>query len=222
MTTTRTILEVRNSTGSANDGRMHSDAELISLIRAGDEQACEELVRRHGGRMLAVAHRFFRCQHDAADAVQDAFASAFGGIASFEGASKLSTWLHRIVVNSCLMRLRSQKNRAEVPIEGLLPAFDEQGEHVEPVRSWTRLAHDPLSVAETREQVRACIDRLPAPYRAILVLRDIEGHDTGETARLLGCSIANVKTRLHRARQALRTLLEPIFTEIRDSVASPG
>ncbi len=193
----------------------HTEAELLSLVRAGDEQACERFVRQHSGRMLAVAQRFLPCEHDAADAVQDAFACAFNAIDSFEENSKLSTWLHRIVVNSCLMKLRSQRSRPEVPIDDLLPMFDESGRHADAVRSWKDDVCEQVSMAETREQVRACIDKLPASYRTILVLRDIEGHDTDETACLLGCSIANVKTRLHRARQALRTLLDPLFWETR-------
>jgi RNA polymerase sigma-70 factor (ECF subfamily) len=187
-----------------------SDLDLIQRIRTGDQRACEELVRNHGGRMLAVARRFFRNEDDASDAVQDAFLSAFGSIARFEGMSSLSTWLHRIVVNACLMKIRKDKH--EESIDALLPQFDETGHHRQHPAQWD----DPVSAAAERSElqahVRACIDRLPEQYRSVLLLRDIEELDTAETARLLDCTPNNVKVRLHRARQALRTLLDPAMT----------
>jgi RNA polymerase sigma-70 factor (ECF subfamily) len=187
------------------------EAALVSGIRAGDERAYEALVRGYGGTLLATARRFLGCAEDAADAVQDAFLSAFRSIHAFEGHARLGTWLHRIVVNHALMRLRRRKRRPTVRIDDVLPTFDETGHHTRPVRPW-RDADDGLVRAETRAQVRECIDRLPETYRTVLLLRDIEGLDTDETARLLGTNNAVVKTRLHRARQALRTLLEPIVS----------
>jgi RNA polymerase sigma-70 factor (ECF subfamily) len=195
-----------NSTAACEAGQ----DELITRVRAGDERACEQLVREHGPRMLALARRFFACDDDAADAVQDAFISAFRSIHEFEGDSRLTTWLHRIVVNACLMKIRSRKEH--VSIESLLPSFAADGHHAAPVRPWS--ADDGgdgfarASASETRAIVRSCIDRLPEPYRAVLILRDIEEIDTRDAARTLGCTVANVKTRLHRARQALRTLLD--------------
>jgi RNA polymerase sigma-70 factor (ECF subfamily) len=186
------------------------DAELLARIRGGDEGACEALVRRHGGRMLAVARRFLRTEADSADAVQDAFLAAFRALDGFEGHSALGTWLHRIVVNVCLTRLRARSRSREVRIEDLLPAFDETGHHSRPVRPWGDHALTRLTRAETCAQVRACIDQLPEPYREVLLLRDIEELDTEQTARHLGINPGAVKTRLHRARLALRTLLEPI------------
>jgi RNA polymerase sigma-70 factor (ECF subfamily) len=187
------------------------EAQMVARLQAGDEQACDWLVRRHAGRMLAVARRFLRSEEDCADAVQDALLSAFRSVASFAGKSTLATWLHRIVVNACLMKLRTQTRKREVPLDDLLPTFDETGHHGRPVLLWTEQAHQRAARDETRAQVRACIDRLPDPYRTVLLLRDIEELDTEETAQHLGISTSAVKTRLHRARQALRTLLEPIF-----------
>jgi RNA polymerase sigma-70 factor (ECF subfamily) len=186
------------------------EVELLARVRAGDESACEALVRRHGGRMLAVARRFLRSEEDSNDAVQDAFLSAFRSLDGFEGNSALGTWLHRIVVNICLMRLRARSRSREVRIDDLLPTFDETGHHRYPVRAWEDQGLARLTKAETRASVRACIDRLPEPYREVLVLRDLEELDTDQTARHLGIQPGAVKTRLHRARQALRALLEPI------------
>jgi RNA polymerase sigma-70 factor (ECF subfamily) len=175
------------------------DNRLLAGVRAGDEGACEALVRQHGERMLAVARRFLRTMEDSADAVQDAFLSAFRSLDGFEGNSALGTWLHRIVVNVCLMKLRSRSRTREVRIDELLPTFKEPDHTLEQ-----------LTQSETHAQVRACIDRLPDPHREVLVLRDLEELDTEQTAQRLGINPGAVKTRLHRARAALRTLLEPV------------
>jgi RNA polymerase sigma-70 factor (ECF subfamily) len=187
------------------------DDHLLERFRAGDESASEALVRRHGGRLLAVARRLLRREEDAADAVQQAFLSAFRSLGAFRGQSSLATWLHRIAVNVCLMRLRSAARRRDVPLDDLLPSFDEDGLHARPVRPWGEPTLARLAREETRAQVRACIDRLPDTYRKVLLLRDIEEVETDRAAELLGITPGAVKTRLHRARQALRTLLEPIM-----------
>jgi len=187
-----------------------SETALVARLRAGDETAYAELVRTQGGRMLAVARRLLRNEDDAADAVQEAFVSAFRAIASFEGGARLSTWLHRIVVNAALMKLRTRSRRPEVSIEELLPKFFEDGHHVDEPAEWRSPAQlDALERQETRQLVREQIDQLPADYRTVLMLRDIEGLDTKETAELLGVTPNAAKIRLHRARLALRTLLDP-------------
>src|SRR5512135_3173100 len=101
------------------------DGELVARLRAGDGAAFESVVRSHGPRLLAVARRFLRNEQDAQDALQDAFLSAFRSIDGFQGEARLSTWLHRIVVNAALMKLRSRKGRTEEPIDDLLPQFVE-------------------------------------------------------------------------------------------------
>ena len=186
---------------------------LLHRLQAGDAAAFEQLVRENGGRMLATARRFFQNEHDAADAVQDAFISAFKAIKTFKGESQLGTWLHRIVVNCCLMRRRSNDRRTTVAIESLLPQFDASGHHIHPVNSIHNSPYEALASDETRQQVRQCIERLPAPYREVIVMRDIEDFDTETTAQMLAVSTAVVKTRLHRARQALCTLLKPGFDQ---------
>ncbi len=209
---------IKNVTGCTRERASDSDGHavasddgiLLERVRAGDERACEALVRRHGGRMLAVARRFLRVEEDSADAVQDAFLSAFRSLDGFEGNAALGTWLHRILVNVCLMRLRSRSRSREVRMDDLLPTFDESGHHSRSVRTWEDQGLARLTRDESRARVRGCIDRLPEPYREVLLLRDIEEIDTEQTARQLGITPGAVKTRLHRARQALRTLLEPL------------
>jgi RNA polymerase sigma-70 factor (ECF subfamily) len=188
------------------------EQELLARLRAGDDAAYALLVRAHAGRLLAVARRMLRAEEDARDAVQEAFLQAFRGIDRFEGAARLSTWLHRIAVNACLMRLRAQSRRPEQPIEDLLPRFYEDGHRIDPGPPWRSHGPDPVEQREVAELVRGAIDRLPDIYRNVVLLRDIEGFDTEETAQLLDVKTDTVKVRLHRARQALRTLLAPHFT----------
>jgi RNA polymerase sigma-70 factor (ECF subfamily) len=189
------------------------EVELVAALRQGRDDAFEVLVRTHSGRMLSVCRRILRNDEEARDAVQEAFVSAFRAIQSFEGTSRLGTWLHRIAVNASLMRLRSKKRRPEESIEDLLPAFKDDGHaRVEP-QDWSPSALQLVQSRETCEFVRACIDRLPEMYRMVLLLRDIEEMDTAETAEVLGVSDGVVKVRLHRARHALRQLLDPRFSE---------
>jgi RNA polymerase sigma-70 factor, ECF subfamily len=169
------------------------ETDLLARLRAGDEAAYATLYRTHAGAVAAVARRFLGDTDDAADAVQDAFVSAFKAMKSFEGGSRLGTWLHRIAVNACLMKLRSRKRRRAVPLGDADPA--------------TRRADDPLGRAEVAERVRACIDRLPPAYRAVIRLRDLEGLDTADVADRLGTNAGAVKVRHYRARQALKGLL---------------
>jgi len=185
------------------------DTALLARLRAGDEAAFAELVRREGGRMLAVAKRILRSEDDAHDALQDAFLAAFRHLPEFAGDARLSTWLHRIAINAALMRLRSRKRRREDAIEPLLPQFDADGHFSAPGPAWRADPDASLEGRETAALVRACIDRLPESHRSVLLLRDIEDLDTAQTAAALGLGIDAVKMRLHRARQALRTLLEP-------------
>ena len=184
------------------------DTDLVASLRGGDAAAFEALVRQHGGRMLATARRMVPVEEDARDVVQEALLSAFRSIRSFEGTARLSTWLHRIVVNAALMKLRSRRRRREDSIEDLLPRFTDDGHFAEAVTPWEADADALIERHETRAAVRRAIAMLPEPYRIVLVLRDIEELDTDETAAALGLRTNAVKTRLHRARQALRTLLE--------------
>ena len=187
------------------------EAALVAQLRAGDEGAYEQVVRAYGGRLLAVARRIVGTEEDARDVVQDAFLNAFKSFARFEGNAKLSTWLHRIVVNAALMKLRTRKRKPEQSIESMLPSFLDDGHHEERFQSWDEPIDKVMERAEARELVRQQIDALPEGYRTVLVLRDIEGLDTEETAKVLGLSVNATKIRLHRARQALRTMLAPHF-----------
>lgn len=185
-------------------------SELVARLRRGEEGAYAEVVRAHAGRMLAVARRILGSEEDARDAVQEAFLSALRSIEGFREGCAVATWLHRITVNAALMRLRSARRHPERSLDTLLPTFDDTGHRVGYTGPWRELGPEgEHERAELRVQVRRAIAELPAHYRAVLVLRDIEELSTSEAAELLGLSPNAVKIRLHRARQALRTLLEP-------------
>jgi RNA polymerase sigma-70 factor (ECF subfamily) len=193
--------------GSSTTSAVIDDRALLTALRAGHEWAFETMVRVYGGRLLAVARRLTRNDEDAHDVLQSAYLSAFRALTDFEGACQLSTWLHRIVVNTALMKLRSRRRKPEGSIEDLLPAFREDGHHVEQFSEWCAPADQLMERKETRTTVRACIAQLPDNYRTVLMLRDIEELSTQDVAKTLSMTPTAVKVRLHRARQALSSLL---------------
>ena len=192
--------------------RIESDAMLVARLQAGDPDAYETVVRIHGGRLLSVARRFLPNNEDAQDAVQEAFIKAFRAIGTFEERAQLHTWLHRILVNTALMKIRSRKRRPEESIDDLLPTFQADGHQTTESRDWSDAIFERK---ETAAMVRQAIAQLPDHYRVVLTLRDIEERDTMETAAALGTTTTVVKVRLHRARQALRTLLDREFQRVR-------
>jgi RNA polymerase sigma-70 factor (ECF subfamily) len=198
----------------ANDAAPDADEQaLLARLRAGENAAFEQLIRSHGGRLLAVARHFLPVEEDARDAVQEAFVSAFRSIGRFEGKARVSTWLHRIVVNAALMKLRAARRKPQQSIEELLPGFLESGMLERPASPWRKTALDGPEREALRALLHQKIQMLPERYRNVLLLRDIEELDTQETAEFMGISEGAVKTRLHRARLALRELLEPHLRE---------
>ena len=171
-----------------------TDADLIKAHAAGDPHAFNELVRRHRDRMWAVALRTVRDPEEAADALQDAFISAFRAASNFRAESQVTTWLHRIVVNACLDRIRRRQARPTVPLP-------EQG-HQEPA-----VPRDSMAERETRLVIKEALDELPEDQRAPIVLVDVEGYSVSETAEMLGIAEGTVKSRCARGRSKLAKLL---------------
>jgi RNA polymerase sigma-70 factor, ECF subfamily len=197
----------RAGAGVSGKNVVLDETALLAALKAGQESAFETLIRLYGSRLLAVARRFTRNEDDAKDVLQSAYLNAFRAVSHFEGNCQLSTWLHRIVVNTALMKLRSRKRKPEEAIEALLPGFQDDGHHVEQFSEWSIPADALLERQQTRATVRECIQQLPDSYRLVLLLRDIEERSTQEAADVLGITPTAVKVRLHRARQALSTLL---------------
>jgi RNA polymerase sigma-70 factor (ECF subfamily) len=173
------------------------DAELLRRHVAGDPDAFAVLVGRHRDRLWAVALPIMRNPEDAADALQDAYLAAFRRAGSFRGEAQVTTWLHRVVVNACLDRLRALRSRAAEPLPEDL---DRAG----------RLAvqtEDPLEAEEQRVDVAAALDRLNPDQRAALVLVDMQGYSVEEAAAILRCAPGTVKSRCARGRARLAPLL---------------
>ncbi len=180
------------------------DAELLRAHVDGDPEAFAVLVARHQDRMWAVALRTMRNPEDAADALQEAYIAAFRRAASFRGDAQVTTWLHRVVVNACLDRLRRMKSRAADP----LPELDRAG--------FGAAGLDPLEVRERRSVVAAALAQLNPDQRAALVLVDMEGYPVEEAAQILGCAPGTIKSRCARGRARLVPLLSDL------DAAGPG
>ena len=167
-----------------------TDAQLLAAHVAGDKNAFGELVYRHRDRLWSVALRTTSDPEEAADALQDAFLSAFRRADQFRGEAAVTTWLHRIVVNACLDRLRRRTSRPAVPLpDDLGQTLADPG--------------DQMSRRDTQLVIAAALANLPPDQRAAIVLVDVEGRSIQETAELLGCPTGTVKSRCSRGRARL-------------------
>lgn len=178
---------------------VRSDEALLAAHVDGDAEAFAVLVGRHRDRLWAVALRTMRNREDAADALQDAYISAFRRAGSFRGGAQVTTWLHRIVVNACLDRIRRNKVRRAEPLPENPDRAPEMG-----VVSHT----DHVEEEEQRSEVLAALRQLNSDQRAAIVLVDMEGYSVQEAAEILGCAPGTVKSRCHRGRTKLVPLLE--------------
>ncbi len=186
------------------------EEDLVARLRRGEDAAYETLVRTYGGRLLAVARRLLRSEDEARDALQEALVAAFRSIDRFHGEARLGSWLHRIVVNAALMRMRAAGHRREVALESAGEDGEPSGVLIWAEASQPATAEREVLAIEQRTWVRRAIGQLPERHRVVLMLRDIEELTTEETANLLGITPNAVKVRLHRARLALRDRLAPL------------
>jgi RNA polymerase sigma-70 factor (ECF subfamily) len=189
-----------------------SDPDLLAAHVAGDTDAFGELFARHRDRLWAVALRTMGNPDDAADGLQDGMVAAYRRAASFRGEAQVTTWLHRVVVNACLDRLRAAKVRRTETLPDDLEEYGGRGSLV----SATEADHDPadLSVAaERRRRVLDALATLPDEQRAALVLVDMEGYPVAEVAVMLDCAVGTVKSRCSRGRTRLAALLVGLLDE---------
>jgi RNA polymerase sigma-70 factor (ECF subfamily) len=192
-------------------GWVTADEGLVDRLRAGDEAALETLIAQFGTRVYRVAYGITRSAPDAEEVVQDVFLSLFRKIGTFEGRAALGSWIYRIATNAALIKRRGKRAEVEVSLEECLPAFKEDG-HREGDRAmlladWSGQPDAALLSGEARWVLERGLERLPEHYRAVLVLRDVEGLTNEEAAEALRETVATVKSRLHRARMALREQL---------------
>lgn len=192
--------------GLAIDLNMYPDeSALLEALKAGDSNACACMIKHHGGQMYAVALRIIGDSDEAEEAVQEAFISACGSVASFEGRSKLSTWLYRITTNAALMQLRKQRANTISLDE---PQMMEEGDLLpRELGDWRVEPSQEALTAELRQVMEEAVQGLNPTLRAAFVLRDIQGLSTEEAAAALEISEGALKVRLHRARLQLRESL---------------
>jgi RNA polymerase sigma-70 factor (ECF subfamily) len=198
-------MSARSATAEWSDEQLHR--ELVAQAPA----AVEELVGRFGPRIYRLAFRITGTHEDAQEVAQDVLWTIVRKIDTFKGESALGSWIYRITANAAYQKLRGRRGKEEVSWEALLPTFDADGHHVEPVQDWTIAFEDPAIQAEARRRLREAIDSLPADYRTAFVLHDMEGRPNPEIAELLGISLPAVKSRVHRSRLFLRQRLADYF-----------
>jgi len=186
------------------------DDELVRESQAGDTRAFDELVNRYQDKVYRLAYKILRHEEDAAEALQDAFLSAFRGIKKFKAESTFSTWLYRVATNAALMRYR-RRREPHVSLEQS-QSPNQDAEPIE-VPDWSSQPLEELLDLETREVMEASMARLHEDLRTVFVLRDVEGLSNAEVAEVLDVSVAAVKSRLHRARVALREDLDRYFKD---------
>ncbi len=184
-----------------------TDLELVDATLEGDKSSFEALVRRHANGIFGLARGMLRNETEAQDVVQDTFLAAFRKLHTFRRESSFKSWLYRIASNTCLMRLRSKRRRPEVPLAVRSSGFDEDGHHERPVVDWSPISDERLETRELGVHIRAAVDELPEKYRVVLLLADYEKRSMKEIADALDLTVPNVKTRLHRARLAVRASL---------------
>lgn len=184
------------------------DLDLVGRLRGGDATALETLMERYASRVYRVAHGITRNAADAEEVVQDVFLTLFRKVHTFEGRAALGSWIYRVATNAALIKRRGKRAAVEVSLEARLPTFQPDGHRAGApaflLADWSQTPEADLLTRETREILHRAIDGLPDPYRTVLLLRDGEGLSTEEVAGVVGESVPAVKSRLHRARMALR------------------
>jgi RNA polymerase sigma factor (sigma-70 family) len=185
-----------------------SDEMLASRAKSGDTDAFVELSQRHANKVFQATYRVTRNRQDAEDALQEAFLNAFTHMKNFEGRSSFSTWLTRIAINSALMILRKKRNSHEIPIDGgdadvgNFATWEPQSPMDDPECHYVR--------GERHKLLRKAIHQLPPVYREVIQLRQAKEHSVREIAQSLGITVPAVKSRLARAKSALRTsMIQP-------------
>lgn len=190
-----------------------NNVELIRRMKAGEPGAFDDFVNKFGSRVYGFGIRMCGEREDAKDVFQDTMMQAYRSLKELENPEALSSWLFRIVSNACLMKRRRRKDEParELSLEELAPDAGFTGETGIPDASRTPV--EELERMEVRGKVRDAISRIPAHYRIVLLLRDIEQFSTKEVAEILGLPSTTVKMRLHRARLMVRKQLETMFRD---------
>jgi len=189
---------------------MRTDIELVAALQNGEQAAFGELLTRYTEKVNNLAIRITRNQEDAEEILQDVFVTVFKKIDRFEGKSAFSSWLYRITVNTAFMKLRKRKQTQAVSLDEL---GDSANESFSGKRSDTSDVNFISSRHELRAQLDGAIDNLPEEYKAIFILRDVDGLSNQEVGEILNISVPAVKSRLHRSRLMLRKKLQKFYDD---------
>jgi len=195
-----------------------SDEELLRAHVDGDREAFGILFHRHRDRLWAVALRTMGNREDAADGLQDGMVAAYRRAGTFRGDAAVTTWLHRVVVNACLDRIRAAKVRRTEVLPDDLEEYRDRGS----LANATPATEDPADLSVREERRRLVLDalgELPVEQRAALVLVDMEGYPVADVATMLDCAVGTVKSRCSRGRARLAELLRPLLG---DEASEPG
>jgi RNA polymerase sigma-70 factor (ECF subfamily) len=191
-----------------------TDEQLVERARNKDFGAFEQLLDRYEDKIFRLAYRFVRNETEAKEVLQDTFLSIWRKLDTFKGDAQFGSWLYRVAANTALMRLRAQRRHPEVSTEELPVGYlDNYGQLPPAGENWARRPDDELQSDELRRHIQSAVDQLPEIYRTVFLLRDVEGLSTEETGEILGISVPTVKTRLHRARIALRDTISGYFNK---------
>jgi RNA polymerase sigma-70 factor, ECF subfamily len=190
---------------------LRDEPRMIASILAGDTQLFHELIRPYERRVYAMALSFLHNEADAEDAAQEAFLKAFRNLAGFRGDAKFGTWLVSITLNEARSRIR---RRDAIKMESLDEPDEEGKTSPALLRDWKEIPSEALERKEVRSLLHQAITALPAIYREVFQLRDIEQLSVNEAAEALGITTSSVKVRLHRARMMLQKNLAPQLKEL--------
>jgi RNA polymerase sigma-70 factor, ECF subfamily len=190
------------------------DRELVARAQKGDAAAFAQLVERHQRQMYRLALRMTGSEADAQEVLQEAFLNAYQKLPLFRGEAQFSSWLYRIAANSALMRLRRKRRAPDTvpdePLELAGPRFSAEG-FMEPAPDWSQRADDKMASAQLGAAIDKAVKELPEDYRTVFMLKDVDGLSNEEIANALDLTVPAVKSRLHRARLALREKLGDFF-----------
>ena len=219
------LLLIGDSEGEEMKKLMQIDRDdlLVKALRRRELAAAELLVASYGDRAYRLASGIAGNARDTEEVVQDALWNVVRKIDTFRGESAFGTWFYRIVANTAYQKLRHRPGRdSEISLDDALPLFHENGQHASPIADWSPSVDDPSRQTELRMALTAAIDELPLDYRTAVILRDVEGLSNVEMAESLGITVANAKSRTHRARLFLRKRLGSFMSDATAGVAAPS
>ena len=191
-----------------------SEEILIEELRKGEPEAFDQVVEDYSNQIFRLAYGITHDAMEAQDIIQDVLVTLFRKINEFQGKSSILTWLYRVTVNASLDRVRKRKRRSEIlDLEEYLPKFKQDGHIAEDVVDWSQAPLDNLLNREAMEKIKEAIDSLPEEMRVVLIMKDVEGFQLKQICDVLELSLPAIKSRLHRARMALRGILASYFAE---------